>query len=83
MPKLKCSGQGTSLTNFQNVKNEPMGPRNFEFHDSFPNITHVFSNYKVTKNWQCYHGVIFNPKSSQKGLKTAIFRNISKFAGCG
>ena len=82
MPKLKCSGEGTSLTNFQNVKNEPIGPRNFEFWDSFPIMTHVFSNYQVTKNWQCYHGVNFNLKSSQKWPKSAIFRNMRNFADC-
>ena len=73
MPKLKCSGEGTSLTNFQNVKNDPMGARNFEFLDRFPNLTHVFSKFQVIKNWQSYHGVIFNPKSSQNWPKRASF----------
>ena len=73
MPKLKCSGEGTSLTNFQNVKNDPMVAINFEFLDRFPNLTHVFSKFQVIKNWQCYNGAIFNPKSSQKWPKIAIF----------
>ena len=73
MPKLKCSGEGTSLTNFQNVKNDPMGPSNLEFLDSFPNMAHNFSKFQDTKNSKCYHGAIFNPKSSQKVPKMAIF----------
>ena len=76
MLKLKCSGEGTSLTNFQNVKNDPMDPSNFEFLDWFPNMAHIFSKYKVIKIWQCYNEAIFNPKSSQKVLKIAKFRNI-------
>ena len=72
MLKLKCSGEGTSLTNFQNVKNDPMGANNFEFQDRFPNMTHVFSKFQVIKYWQCYHGGISNPKSSRKWPKRAI-----------
>ena len=73
MPKLKCSGEGTSLTNFQNVKNDPMGPSNLEFLDRFPNMAHVFSKFQVIKIWQCYIEAIFNPKSSQNWPKIAIF----------
>ena len=76
MPKLKCSGEGTSLTNFQNVKNDPMGTNNFGFKDSYTNLTHVFSNIQVTENCQSYQEDIFNPKSSQKVQKRAKFRNI-------
>ena len=76
MLKLKCSGEGTSLTNFQNVKNDPMGPNFLEFHDEYTNMTHVFSKLKVIKNCQCYHEAVFNPKSSQKVQKRAKFRNI-------
>ena len=76
MPKLKCSGEGTSLTNFQNVKNDPMGPNFFGFYDMYTNMTHVFGKLKVTENCQCYHEAIFNPKSSQKVQKRARFRHI-------
>ena len=76
MPKLKCSGEGTSLTNFQNVKNDPMGVLNLEFYYMYSNMIYVFSIFQVTKKWQCYHGAIFNPKSSQKMVKIAIFQNI-------
>ena len=72
MPKLKCSGEGTSLTNFQNVKNDPMGVLNLEFYDMYPNMIHVFRIFQVTKKWQCYHGAIFTPKRSQKMEKIAI-----------
>ena len=80
MLKLKCSGQGTSLTNFQNVKNDPVGPNSFEFYDMCTNMTHVFSKLQVTKNCQCYHEAIFNPKSSQKWPKIAIFPHKMKEA---
>ena len=76
MLKLKCSGEGTSLTNFQNVKNDPMGPNFFEFYNKYTNMTHVFGKLKVIKNCQCYHKAIFNPKSSQKVQKRARFRHI-------
>ena len=76
MPKLKCSGEGTSLTNFQNMKNDPMGVLNLEFYDMYPNMMYVFSIFQVTKKWQCYHGAIFNPKSSQKVTKIAKLRTI-------
>ena len=82
MPKLKCSGEGTSLTNFQNVKNDPMGPNNLEFLGRFPNMTDGFSKFQVIKIWQCYIEAIFNPKSSQKVLKIARFRNIWCIAYC-
>ena len=71
MTKLKFFGSSTSLTNFQNVKNHPMGPSNFEFYDIYLNITHGFSKLQVPKNQQCYHGAIFNPKSSQNWPKSA------------
>ena len=80
MLKLKCSGQGTSLTNFQNVKNDPVGPNSFEFYDMCTNMTHFFSKLQVTKNCQCYHKPIFNPKSSQKLSKIAICGNKMKEA---
>ena len=76
MLKLKCSGEGTSLTNFQNVKNEYIGPSDFEFHEMYPNMTHVFSIIQVAKSWQCYHEAIFNLKSGQKVPKIARLRNI-------
>ena len=71
MTKLKFFGSSTSLTNFQNVKNHPMGPSNFEFYDIYLNIIHDFSKLQVTKSYQCYHGAIFNPKSSQNWPKSA------------
>ena len=80
MLKLKCSGEGTLLTNFQIVKNEPMGPNFFEFYEMYAIMTHVFSKLQVTKNCQCYHEAIFNPKSSQKWPKIAIFPHKMKEA---
>ena len=73
MTKLKCFGGSTSLTNFQNVKNDPMGPLNVEFYDVYPNMTHDFSIFQVIRNQQCYHEAIFNPKSGQKVPKIATF----------
>ena len=73
MTKLKFFGSSTSLTNFQNVKNDHIGPGDFEFYDIYPSMTHFFGTFQVTKNWQCYHEVIFNPKSGQKVPKIATF----------
>ena len=80
MLKLKCSGEGTSLTNFQNVKNDPVGPNSFEYYDMYTNMRLVFGKLQVTKNCQCYHEAIFNPKSSQKWPKIAIFGHKMKEA---
>ena len=71
MTKLKCFGGSTSLTNFQNVKNDPKGPLNFEFYDMYPNFTNVFSIFQNIKIWQCYYEANFNPKSGQKMPKKA------------
>ena len=73
MTKLKCFGGSTSLTNFQNVKNDQNGPLDFEFYDMYPNMKNVFSIFQVTKNGQCYYEAIFNPKSGQKVPKIATF----------
>ena len=72
MTKLKFFGSSTSLTNFQNVKNDQMETSNFEFYYVYPNITHGLRKLQVTKNRQSYHGSIFNTKSSQKVPEIAI-----------
>ena len=55
------------------MKNDHLGQSKFEFYDIYHNVTHVLSKFQDTKNWQCYHGAIFNPKSSQKVPRIAIF----------
>ena len=73
MLKLKCSGEGTSLTNFQNVKNDPMGPNFFELYDMYTIMTHVFSKLQVTKNCSVIMEPFSIPKVAKNGQKEPDF----------
>ena len=82
---LKYFGGAGTLKNFQKPHQPPISVfqhYHFKTFGTYLHALHHFDKDLVLKVDQSYQRAIFNPKSSQKVLKRAIFENILNLTCC-